>query len=197
MNKYDNNSIIWIRHIEKLFKNGRAENDTQYQHDPEIIINKTTLLNVDNLISELVEKYGEPQKIIISPFLRTRQTADIIKGILNTKYKISPEIEHSTDIAEYLGFCRKKYDKQKADLHPDSKVHFPFNVYLGESFNHFKSRLENHICKIQGSKENIWVITHGIVLSTIYTYFSKTTPMNRPEPLNYISLCKNEIIKNF
>jgi broad specificity phosphatase PhoE len=196
MNK-ENDSIIWIRHMEKLYNNGKATEEGQYQHDPEIIINKTTLLNVDTLISELLNKYGKPKKFIVSPFLRTRQTSDILLGILNSKYDIYPKVEYSTDISEYLGFCRKQYVKEKADLEPKTRELFKFNVYLGESFNHFKKRLENHIYNIENENQNVWVITHGIVLSSIYTYLSKKIPKDRPEPLDYISLYKNEVIKSF
>ncbi len=192
-----NKNIIWIRHIEKLYKNGYAVIEGQHQHDPEIVINKMTFNNVDNLISELILKYGTPNKIIISPFLRTRQTAEIFTDILKSKYNFKTKIEYSTDIAEYLGFCKKGPERQVADLHPETLYHFNFKVYLGESFKHFKTRIENHITHIENENKNIWVITHGVVLSSIYTYFNKRPPFNRPEPLDYVVLCDNSIIKNF
>lgn len=191
------NSIVWIRHIEKLYKNGKATEEGHYQHDPGIIMNKSTLYNADSLISELINKYGAPSKIIVSPLLRTRQTTEILTELLNEKYKIYPNVEYSTDVAEYLGFCKKQCERQKADLHPDTKELFNFNVYLGESFRHFKKRLENHLYELENEHLNIWVITHGIVLSSIYTYLTKTTPLHRPDPLNYVALYKNATIKNF
>jgi broad specificity phosphatase PhoE len=195
MNKQ--NSITWIRHIEKLYKNGKAGYGDHYQHDSEIIIREDTLDELNSLVSELIEKFGAPKRIIVSPFLRTRQTFSLIKNILLNNHQISVSVEYSTDIAEYLGFCKKQHERQKADLHPETKIHFPFNVYLGESLNHFKERVYKHFVNTQNCNENVWIITHGIVLSSIYTHLKGETPEKRPKPLNYVNLFENNIIKNF
>jgi len=193
-----NNNVIWIRHIEKLYKNGYAdkEDETQFQHDPGIKMDENTLINVENLVEELVLKYGIPKTIYVSPFLRTRQTTDLFLDVLSKNYDILPNVKHSTDIAEYLGFCRRSDIKEKADLHPSTKKHFNFNVYLGESLKHFKERVKSHLETIKYKDENIWVITHGLVINTIYNVINCES-IGRPKPLEYIVYSKNELRKGY
>jgi broad specificity phosphatase PhoE len=191
------NSIVWIRHIEKLYKNGKADknNKNQYQHDPGILMTEDTMTNVKSLILKLIESYGKPRRMIVSPYLRTRETTELILKVLK-EMDIEPEIIYSTDIAEYLGFCKREYNKQEADLDLETVEHFNFKVYLGEGFNHFKKRLLNHINFIEKQNDNIWVITHGLVLSCIYEHLSFTYH-KRPKPLDYIVKYENIIEKSF
>jgi broad specificity phosphatase PhoE len=191
------NSVVWIRHIEKLYKNGKADKkeENQYQHDPGIVINEETLEKVKVLVSELVKEYGIPKTLIVSPYLRTRETSKIfLKELENIN--ITPDIIYSTDIAEYLGFCKRENPRQEADLDPETKKHFKFKVFLGEGFKHFKKRIVNHINYTQENDENVWVITHGLVLSSIYEKFVFNS-QRRPKPLDYVVKHKHQIIKSF
>jgi len=190
------NSTIWIRHIEKLYKNGKANNLEGYQHDPGIVLSSETIIQVRELIKSLLEKYGVPKTFIISPYLRTRETAIIFLNILEKEHNIKPEIKYSTNISEYLGFCKKENSRQKANLHPETLNHFNFSIYLNESFHHFKDRIIKHIKDVEKIDENIWVITHGLILNTIYEY-KKSKCFTRPNPLDYISKTGDDIFKSF
>jgi broad specificity phosphatase PhoE len=191
------NSIIWIRHIEKEYKNGKSNRlgENKFQHDPGIIVNEETNNRVKVLVSELVRKYGIPKTLIVSPFLRTRETSKIFLKELE-EINITPDIIYSTDVAEYLGFCKRENHRQEAELDPETKKHFKFKVSLGEGFKHFKNRLLNHINYTQENDENMWVITHGLVLNCVYEYLIFNSH-KRPKPLDYVVKHKNEIIKSF
>lgn len=189
-------SKIWIRHIEKLYKNGKGDMQdlSQYQHDPGIKIEENTEELVENLVRILIEKYGLPKYIYSSPFLRTRQTSNMILNVLNKKYNINPVIIYKTEMGEYLGFCKRSYSNQKADIHPDTKNIIKFNLYLGESIKHFKERIYKHFEAVKIEECNVWNITHGIVLSSIYEYYNNKN-MERPKPLGYIIFKDNILFK--
>jgi len=189
-------SKIWIRHIEKLYKNGKGDiqDSTQYQHDPGIKFEENTEEIVENLVDKLVENYGLPDYIYVSPFLRTRQTSELIINVLNKKYNSNPILFYKPEIGEYLGFCKRSYSNQKADIHPFTKNIFKFNLYLGESLKHFKERVYKHFENVKTEPNNIWSITHGIVLSNIYEY-SNGKSTERPKPLEYIVFKDDKLFK--
>jgi broad specificity phosphatase PhoE len=189
-------SKIWIRHVEKLYKNGKGDiyDKTQFQHDPGIKIEEDTYKKVENLVLKLMLKYGPPKYIYCSPFLRTRETMNLIIHILDKKYNIHPVIFYKSEIAEYLGFCKRIDHKEKADLHPDTKKFFNFTIFLGESLNHFKERVFKHFEEIKDLNDNIWVITHGIVISNIFNFYNSFN-IERPSPLDYIVLNNKTMYK--
>jgi len=182
--------IVWVRHAEKSYSNGRAPKGER-QHDPGIL-NELNLIN--NLVDELIEKYGYPDRIITSPFLRTRQTTNVIKKRLQIRHNKLPLIEVSPLIREYLGFCKNKNDY--ADIDSETEKYLGGPIKLEESIDSLQYRLQSHIRAIQSDTDNIWVITHGIVMSYIYKEFMGQEP-ERPKPLNYIVYSNSEISKNF
>jgi len=189
-------SKIWIRHVEKLYKNGKGDihDKTQYQHDPGIKIEEDTFKKIEELVFNLVKNHGTPKYIYCSPFLRTRETMNLILEILDKKYKTYPTIVYKTEIAEYLGFCKRFDSKEKADIHPDTKKIFNFAIFLGESLNHFKERVYNHFKEIKDNNDNIWIVTHGIVISNIFNHYNGFN-IERPKPLDYIVFKEQKMYK--
>jgi broad specificity phosphatase PhoE len=182
--------IVWLRHAEKSYTNGRAPKGEK-QHDPPI----TNDLNpIYNLIDELIVKYGYPDKIITSPFLRTRQTTNVIKKRLQIRYNKIPTIETSCLIREYLGFCKNKTDY--ADIDSETEKYLGSPIKLEETIDNLQYRIQSHINSLFTESNNIWVITHGIVMSYIYKNIAGEEP-ERPKPLDYIFYSKSEICKNF
>ena len=72
--------FIWIRHAEKLYNNGKGPIGSK-QHDPGILRDEEQ--KIRNLTRRLIKIYGYPNKIICSPYLRTRETCNYIKEELN------------------------------------------------------------------------------------------------------------------
>lgn len=195
-----NKNVVWIRHIEKLYKNGHINRDefdeNHHLHDPGIRFEEDTIYILENLIDNLITKYGAPKTIIVSPYLRTRQTAELFLNILEENYRLEPKIRYSTEIAEYLGFCVKNTYSLKADLDIETRKHFNFVVYLGESLGHFKSRVKKHLDYIKECNENVWIITHGFVISNICNFYNIYNK-DRPKPLDYLVMKNNQFIKSF
>lgn len=159
--------IIWIRHAEKLYANGKNSNGF-LQHDSPIKYDKITEELIYNLVENLVLKFGLPDKIICSPFLRTRQTSSIINNILFKKYNINLEVEISTDIGEFLGYCKCPDRNAIADIDLDTRRYYDKDVRLNETIDQVKYRAKKHISKIiEDTGKNIWIITHGILISKI------------------------------
>lgn len=180
-------SVIWIRHAEKAFDNGKGPIGS-FQHDPDILKSDLTKYEIKSLVLNLLFEYGYPDKIICSPFVRTRQTLYEMTQYINKDI----EIEFSTLIGEYLGFAKK--DKL-ADISPETNRLFSFPVYLNEGLHSLHRRTEEHLEKVKDTKLNVWIITHGFVMCKIYENFTGH-PIKRPNPLDYMVL-KNNILKSY
>lgn len=179
------NAYIWIRHSEKLYNNGKA-NGRGRQHDSGIKNSWLSEREISILCKKLVYKYKLPDKLIVSPFLRARQTANLFLESLQNEYNHIPKIEYSTDISEYLGFCKE----EKLDLEPDTLEYFKEPYKKKESMYDLESRISKHIKYINNSKENIWIITHGLIMTKI-RYFYKAIDASHFEPLEYLVLRKD------
>ncbi len=181
--------VIWIRHAEKLYNNGKAFNRGK-QHDSPLKIEHDLSEQIEWLAAKLIEYAGPPKKIIISPFLRTRQTAKIIMDFL----KIDFDVKYSNDIMEYLGFCHSKNgyaDLETETLNKMKKT----QLLLGESIEELESRVSSHISEVKKSEENVWVITHGFVINKIYEII-EGKELRRVEPLEYLVLNDNKVTFN-
>lgn len=158
-------SITWIRHGEKNYSNGHAPIG-YHNHDPPIKENVKE--KISNLCENLKEKHGLPEKIICSPFLRTRETAYLIREYLIENEKIYPGIYIDNDISEFLGWGNPKGDF--ADI--SSQTEFFIKPILGtEKLKDVKKRSINHIKNVDRNK-NILIITHGIIIGFLYKYLT-------------------------
>jgi broad specificity phosphatase PhoE len=183
-------TFVWIRHAEKKYKNGKG-GIWDKQHDPGIIEDESPVYDV---VRKIADEYGVPDKILTSPFLRTRQTSNIIKKILLQKYDKNVEICICNNVREYLGFCKSK--DGYADLDYQTEKHIGGPVKLKETMLNLTLRLESHINTLKKTETNVWVITHGILMSKIYELYTGEQP-DRPNPLDYIICDNNQISKNF
>ena len=193
------NHLIWIRHGEKLHDNGKLskgcysmKHDSPLKPDAEFEIRKKTI--------ELYTTYGFPNQIICSPFLRTRETRDII---LNSLREINPEkvddiiLTVDNNIGEFLGFQRPI--GEIAQVEEETQKYYKQIITLGEPLNNLRDRVRTHVNELlfPSKKEKcIWVITHGIVISSIYNLLTKKykfTSKKLPENMPYLfHLCLNK-----
>jgi broad specificity phosphatase PhoE len=189
----DKNIYIWIRHGEKKYDNGKGKAGN-YQHDSPLKedINES----IYNKVELLYRLYGFPSRIICSPFLRTRQTKDIMLTKLkeiDRKCTENIKIQYDTYISEFLGF--QKPVGEIADIEPDTACHFKSKVLLGEPLKNLNYRVKTHIRELNllfpSDYKVTWIITHGIVLSNVYHNLSKKffyprELPTRPHALAYI-----------
>ena len=140
--------VYWIRHAEKAYKNGRGTP----LHDPPLLDTTTPIiLNIE-----------EPSCMILSPYLRTRQTAQRLMSGLGK----SVRVELSVDIAEYLGHW--------STVDVNESTICPFLPPPRETMNQLRARCRRHISSLRRILEHehdpstvIWVITHGIVIDIV------------------------------
>lgn len=145
--------MLYIRHAQKAYSNGNSE---LYPLDPSL----TDKGRFDAKIRfrYLLKKFGVPYKIITSPYLRTRETAQIARDLILNEYNISIEIIYEPLIGEYLG--HQKVIKEEF-LRPETLILKP--ILLKESWNEFIDRIKNFI----NFSTDGWYITHGVVIKTL------------------------------
>jgi len=176
--------MIYIRHSEKLYKN--CEN-TEFSLDPGLTDNGKiqAVIKFNDLL-----KYGTPDVIYCSPYLRTRETALIAQCCIKQKTNIDVNIMVDILLGEYLG--------NQIDVNLDTSLHQETLIYQPlkpEKSDEYTNRIKKHIelNKIINKKQDkmIWYISHGIVIQSI-AYFSGTK-IKYPSPLSGF-IKKNNII---
>jgi broad specificity phosphatase PhoE len=161
---------IYIRHARKKYKNGKSNCGSQ--HDPPIEL--LFIEEIKKTSMNLIEKYGVPDKILLSPYLRIRQTANILVSEFPIKEPLYKNIFYDFNISEYLG-----HQKGFIDLSPQTKEFFDIDKFPqpGESLKQLKDRVCEHLkdMNIQDNNDNnisqynsIWIVTHGLVIKTLY-----------------------------
>jgi len=191
--------FIYIRHAKKAYSNGKAPRG-QPQHDPPITNSSVDLIKKTS--SDLIENFGIPKKIIMSPYLRIYQTVnELIKQIPNTQL-ICDNIFYDLNIAEYLGNQRGKIDLSDQTCEVFNTTEFP---QPGESMFQLKSRVSTHlkimdICDNSNNTENkvTWIVTHGLIIKTIYDIVKSYSNCNKnninqfyPSELEYLIIKYN------
>ena len=172
---------IYIRHADKDFKNG---NSNLFKHDPGIT--ETGVYHAKNIAQRLIEEYGEPVKIISSPYRRTRETALIMNSMCKNPFE---DIQIDCSLSEYLG----NHNNVPLDVTISTEIHRPPHP---ESFEAMRMRVKNHVDKIRkisekkrekGEKgeiekreEVVWFITHGIIIKQIGNLFNIKTGKQLP-----------------
>lgn len=175
--------ILWIRHGNKLYCNGKAP-EGYHQHDPPLKDDAKD--EIYKKVDTLIKEFGFPDKVICSPFLRTRQTVEKILErlfLINVKRASNIIVEMDMNISEYLGFQKPYFEE--ADIHDETKKLAKTKIFLGESLNKLNSRVKDHISKLnlfEDKEEIIWVITHGIILNNVYYSLTKMNGKSKQLP---------------
>lgn len=174
-------TIMWIRHGKKKYKNGKAI-DGGREHDPGLI---NSLEEIHTLCKIIKKKYGCPDMIITSPFLRTRQTA----GLIQTYFGDSIPIHIDTDITEFLGWVKPRGNVADIDEVTKSFI----TPLLGvENVNDVQLRVNKHLTKINlnvTDSMNVIVVTHGIIIKYIYKIITGNT-INQIKELGGVTINK-------
>lgn len=140
--------IVFIRHADK----GKVTSDDPLSPDQE--------RKIADWGKTLVFKYGKPDLIISSPFLRTRQTAQLLN---------IPEVPLMVDIN-----LREKLSRSLGkphNLRPDTTIYYPviesgFNPYLHEDdMYEVISRVNQLLTQYQD--QNVWLVCHGCYLRAL------------------------------
>jgi broad specificity phosphatase PhoE len=184
--------MIWIRHGNKMYCNGKAP-EGFHQHDPPL--KEDAKEDIYKKVNSLLYEFGFPDRIICSPFLRTRQTVEIMLEqlyLLNVKKASTINVEMDMNISEYLGFQKPYFNE--ADVDKETLELSKIKILLGESLKSLNFRVKEHISNInlfEDKSETIWVITHGIILNNVYYCLSKMNGKakqlpDRPPSLSHV-----------
>lgn len=169
---------IYIRHAEKKYKNGES---LIYKHDPEITENSYPHIKL--VIDQLIKLYGLPTCIYSSPYLRTKQTANQIVEVIRDSFNLHIKIVDDVSLSEYLG-NRKD---EKLDVTNETLINNPPHP---ETFYQLEQRVKQHDLenqKYDNSYNNIWFVTHGIIVNRIAKLYGLNLGRNIPY-LSYLSV---------
>lgn len=147
--------IIFIRHGEKAYRNGRS---AIYAHDPPL-----TKRGEDKCadVSTDILKYGTPNIVYSSPYLRCRQTMECLLKRAQSK----PEIIIDNRIAECL--VRQSY----MQVHDETAKYNPPHE---KDYRDVEKRIDDFYQDVsKGHKDKvIWVVTHGIVVNHVHKAYN-------------------------
>lgn len=104
-------------------------------------------------------------RVIVSPYLRTRQTAESLKASLSSIGLETGEIEIETLLGEKFG---KSRDIKTTCFRPETLCHDPIVNF--ESPDVFKKRIDDFIAKYQKdleSNEDVLFVAHGFTIQSI------------------------------
>lgn len=146
-----------IRHSLKEYNN----KNTRYGLDPNLTPEGRELAK-ETFVS-LLKDHPAPRRLIISPYRRTRQTAEELLNLIDDP----PEIIVDTSIGEYLGM-RSKVTREM--FYPDTLDLFEPKK---EDLFLFHQRIKD-FCQRESEnlkKGDTWVITHGFNITKIGLHF--------------------------
>jgi len=181
-------SLTWLRHGEKKYSNGHAP-EGEHNHDPPLKENVKG--KIDTLCVNIKNRYGIPNVILCSPFLRTRQTASLIKEKFETMCEKIIPIYVDDQISEFLGWNKPKGSNPDVD---DYTEKFTIHRIGMEKLKDVDLRVKKHLFQINKS-DNIVIITHGIVINYIYQNMVHQK-LGRVKELSGINL-RNKSVEKF
>nr|WIL03093.1 phosphoglycerate mutase [Cedratvirus borely] len=152
---------IYIRHAEKEHVNGSE--GAEHPFDPSLT--EEGMEKCSEVADELYKTFGMPTLIIVSPFLRTRQTATVIRSRLLQLSGQEVQMVCENKVGEYLGNHRIT-DKNKAFTYK-TRIYKP---RVETCMSHFDIRVKKHndeMGSLDGEDFNFWIITHGLVIKKI------------------------------
>jgi len=177
------NRYLIIRHGESVFNR-----ELRYQGwSKNVSLTDEGITHVETR-KKIVKKFN-PDIIVASPYLRTRQSAvilarDLKKTILYSKLiidfrrsesnegKLQKDFEDTKEYKEWLEKAEKDWD---------------FRLPDGESYNGFNGRIKEFIAILEANydNKNILVVTHGDVVRTIV------------RELSGVELCREDVLNTF
>jgi len=138
-----------IRHGVKMWNNGKNK---YLSHDPPL--DEKYNYKIYEIKNILVNDF-EPNCILSSPFLRCRQTAEILSNN-NIPIYIDPLLR------EYLG----NWKNIQSNNFDTVTYNYISNVKIVENFDELKSRVEMLKQQLKNIN-NVWVVTHGIIINLL------------------------------
>lgn len=168
--------IVWLRHGEKAYDNRKGPPGS-LAYDPGLADGADVKIRSQ---AQRLLKLSTPTYIITSPYLRARQTAEILaKEAKLDRSKILCDAR----LSEYLGNQRLPLQGRITKETAMCSVYPP-----GESFIAMKKRAVDSLQVLEqiDKDETVWFVTHGIVMEQIHDELARRlqvkSSLKRPEP---------------
>ena len=173
--------MLYIRHGQKAYRNGGSE---KFYFDPPLTEQGRT--EAIKRFADLLFYQGVPERIISSPYLRARETAQIAHDVILRLTGLSISVTYDPLLGEYLG------NQRKMDLcdgvRPETLELQPIPP---EKWKEYSFRIKKHLLY---AKEYTWYITHGVVIQSI-AHLKAHKKLNRPNELSGILVSDNSVIE--
>lgn len=151
---------LYIRHGEKAYDNGKSD---LFPLDPPLT--EEGKREAYQFFPLLMSLYGAPERIIASPFLRTRETAAILSELSGVP------VEIDIMVGEYVSVRHPTQDA----LHPDTLEYEPIHPETRREFHH---RIGEHVNQCD---DEAWYITHGLFIQRLAERYNYD--LEYPDPL--------------
>jgi broad specificity phosphatase PhoE len=145
--------LIYLRH-------GDDRGDDDYRHDRRL--NDRGKKQASKEAKQLIETYGHPDVVFVSPFRRAIETVDC----MTVHFARPVEIHRDARIAQHLS------GKQQRD--PKVSPATLEVIVVDEDRDAFKKRVAEHVGRVRRrAKEGsaIWCVTHQVVIEEIAEHF--------------------------
>lgn len=148
--------LIYLRH-------GDDRGDDVYRHDRRL--NDRGKKKAAKEAKRLIDKYGHPDTVIVSPFRRAIETVDCMRVHFNRPV----DIQRDPCVAQHLS------DKQMRDprVSPETLA----LIDIDEDDGAFKRRIVAHVTHVRARAEQpgvIWCVTHQGVIEEVAVHFGVT-----------------------
>ncbi len=154
---------IYIRHGPRLNLN----------LDPPLKEDSTEIIRQKSMY--LSQKFGLPQQIITSPYLRTRQTAQIITKTFDPPVSIAADVRLSEKIA-----VRKRTGLPPPGPYDAGSLLYGALPNITETEGQVTQRVYDHLQQMSSVDENMWFITHGYILEELARIYKIKLPFYPP-----------------
>lgn len=144
--------LIYLRH-------GDDRGEDVYRHDRPL--NDRGRKKAAKEADRLIERYGHPDHVFVSPFRRAMETlAEMVD-----RFQRPVEIHRDPRIAQRLSAKQRLAPR----VHPETLA----IVRIDEDADSFRRRIADHVAdaKHRAADSAVWCVTHQVVIETIARHF--------------------------
>lgn len=160
---------ILVRHAEK-------QEEKEYKIDPKIVV--ADVERARFRFESLLEQSGLPDKIICSPYERTRETAKIARDVIYESTGIQVPLSIDVELRDYVGTKKLQIAMLQRQIRP-STLAFRFEK---ETWEQYEVRIRKFIDKmLKDNCQNVWYITHGSFIKKATIFIKESANCTSPD----------------
>jgi broad specificity phosphatase PhoE len=146
--------LFYLRH-------GDDRGNDAYRHDRPL--NAPGRQEVGRETRNLLEKYGHPCRVFVSPFRRARETL----AVMTPHFQRYVEIHQDPRIAQRLS----RRQQRETSISPETLA----TITLGEDRSDFRRRVAAHVrdMRVWAALGTVWCVTHQAVIEEVAPHFGK------------------------